>query len=197
MQNMNRHSRSCRGDTVQSYYYEEGTIGILGIDRQDYIDRMYEWQNNDHLTMYMVTGLQPSNRERLEQDYLAIINNENVVFAVKDKKSGRTIGFAGLYSINQLFRHAELRIILGDEQSQGKGVGTIVTRFLLRYGFEKRNLNKIWLGVNAQNSAAIRCYEKAGFVKEGVLRDELFRNNRYYDALRMSVLRKDYERKTA
>ena len=39
----------------------------------------------------------------------------------------------------------------------------------------------------------MRCYEKAGFVHEGELRDEVYRNSRYYNAIRMSVLRSEYD----
>ena len=53
--------------------------------------------------------------------------------------------------------------------------------------------NRIWLGVNAANERAVRAYEKAGFVKEGLLRQEQFRNGRYDDVVRMAVLRDEYK----
>ena len=46
--------------------------------------------------------------------------------------------------------------------------------------------------MTADNAGAVRAYEKAGFQIEGRLRQELYRNSRYYDAIRMSVLRDEY-----
>lgn len=42
---------------------------------------------------------------------------------------------------------------------------------ILTIAFEELKLHKVTLGVFDFNTSAIRCYENAGFVKEGFLRD--------------------------
>jgi RimJ/RimL family protein N-acetyltransferase len=64
---------------------------------------------------------------------------------------------------------------------------------LLHYGFTMRNLHRIWLDTTASNEAALRSYAAAGFVEEGRLREAAFVNGRYVDAVRMAVLRSDWE----
>lgn len=177
---------------MKKNYYEEGPIALRGIEKEEFIESMHSWINDDEVTYYMYTGIRPANREKLEAEYSSIISGDNVVFFIVDRKSGKIFGTAGLYNINMQPRLAEFRILIGDKNSHGKGIGTIVTSFLVRYAFEKLNLNKVWLGVNAENTGAVRCYEKAGFVKEGVLRQEIYRNCVYYDAVRMSILREEY-----
>jgi len=39
----------------------------------------------------------------------------------------------------------------------------------------------------------IRAYEKAGFRKEGVLRQDVFRAGRYWDTILMAILRQEWE----
>jgi RimJ/RimL family protein N-acetyltransferase len=177
---------------MRKHYYEEGAIALVGIDKDEYVQNMYNYYNDDEVTHYMVYGLRPGNVEKLEDEYNSIVKGENVVFSILEKKNDKVIGFTGLYSINWQTRHAEFRIIIGDKSSHGRGLGTVITKYLVSYAFEKLNLNKVWLGVNAENSAAVKCYEKAGFVKEGTLRQENFRNNQYYDIVRMSILRSEY-----
>ena len=144
------------------------------------IPLVLKWANDPEVTYYMFKGAIPVKAEDLEAEW-----DKNIVFAVM---CGRVhIGTTGLYSINWIARSAEFRIIL-DKNYWGNGHGTEATKLTVKYGFETLNLNKIWLGVNAENISAIRAYEKAGFIKEGILRQEIFRNNRYYDAVRMSVL---------
>lgn len=46
----------------------------------------------------------------------------------------------------------------------------------------------------ANNPRAIRCYQKAGFVQEGCLRQAVFRNGQYEDEYRFSMLRNEWER---
>ncbi len=174
------------------FYHEEKNFCLLGIDREDFISRMMEWSNDDQATHYMVTGLYPGNREQIGKTYDDLIKGDNVVFSIISKQSGKTIGFAGLYDIRWQPRFAEFRIIIGDRKFHGKGIGTRAAQFIVSYAFRSLNLNKVWLGVNAENKSAVKSYQKAGFKQEGVLRQEVWRNNRYYDAIRMSVLSKDH-----
>ena len=85
------------------------------------------------------------------------------------------------------------RVLIGEKDFWNGGYGTEVTQLMVAYGFEVLNMHKVWLGVTSDNVGAVRCYDKVGFVKEGVLRAETYRNSRYYDAVRMSILRHEYD----
>ena len=63
---------------------------------------------------------------------------------------------------------------------------------MLNYCFFRLNLNKVYLKVITENPNAIKLYEKNGFVKEGILREEHFDEGRFKDVLVMSILRKEY-----
>lgn len=167
-------------------------VYLRGFERED-LKNLYEWINDIKVTHYMFMGERPAIMKRLEENWEREIASPNdVVFAIVDAKKELTIGSAGLYVINFISRHAEFRIIIGEKEYWDKGVGTEVCRLMLEYAFSKLNLNKVWLGVNADNVRAVRSYEKAGFVKEGLLRQEIYRNGRYYDAVRMSILREEF-----
>ena len=62
---------------------------------------------------------------------------------------------------------------------------------MIKYAFEEAGLHKLMLRVLAENDRAVRSYEKAGFVKEAYLRDEVFLEGRYKDVIYMAVLRED------
>jgi RimJ/RimL family protein N-acetyltransferase len=119
-------------------------------------------------------------------------SDKDIVFAIVDKKTNEHIGNAGLYTINWLYRSAEYRIIIGEKKYWNKGYGAEAAGLIIDYGFNKLNLNKVWLGVNTENKGAVRSYIKSGFKEEGILRDEIYRNGRYYDAVRMSILRREF-----
>jgi hypothetical protein len=71
--------------------------------------------------------------------------------------------------------------MIGDKREWNKGYGTEVTRLLTRYAFETLNLNRVWLRVYEFNRYAIRAYEKAGYRREGVLRQDHFSDGPYWD----------------
>ena len=48
------------------------------------------------------------------------------------------------------------------------------------------NLHKLKVSVFAFNKAAIRCYEKSGFIQEGLLKSEIFRAGAYQDVVELA-----------
>ena len=102
------------------------------------------------------------------------------------------LGMTGLHKIDPRHRHAEFGIMLGDPDRWGQGHGSEATRLMVRYGFETLNLHRIWLHVYEDNARGIRAYEKAGFRKEGVLRQDCFREGRYWDTIVMGLLREEW-----
>ena len=102
------------------------------------------------------------------------------------------IGNCSFMKFDWRSRSSEIGIFIGEKTLWNQGYGTEVMQLLLEHGFHTLNLNRIWLRVHADNLRAIRCYEKAGFVHEGRLRDEQFKHGQYVDTLVMSVLEKEY-----
>jgi RimJ/RimL family protein N-acetyltransferase len=103
---------------------------------------------------------------------------------------GRAVGSASLFSFDPLARHAEAGISLLPDV-RGRGIGTTALTLLVEFGFVRRNLRRIHLQVIASNAAAIRCYEKAGFVVEGRLRQHAWVRGGYEDIVLIGALRSD------
>ncbi|MCL4252318.1 MAG: GNAT family N-acetyltransferase, partial [Anaerolineae bacterium] len=63
---------------------------------------------------------------------------------------------------------------------------------LLRFAFMDLNLHRLELNVFSYNARAIRSYEKIGFMREGVLRETLYRDGVYHDIHVMGILRREW-----
>lgn len=88
---------------------------------------------------------------------------------IVDKESNKLVGFLGMeYSPNDLA--AEYSITIGDANDRGRGIGTEATKLALRICFEELNAQSCHLFVWTENAQAIRCYEKAGFMNNGLYR---------------------------
>ena len=68
-------------------------------------------------------------------------------------------------------------------------MGTTALRRLVEFGFVRCNLRRIHLQAIASNTAALRSYEKAGFVVEGRLREHAWVRGAYEDIVLMATLR--------
>ncbi len=84
-------------------------------------------------------------------------------------------------------RCATVAIALGREHL-GRGYGTDAMRVIVDYAFREMGLHRVQLEVAPYNPAAIRAYEKAGFVEEGRRRGAVFHDGRWYDEVMMSIL---------
>ncbi|MBI5655069.1 GNAT family N-acetyltransferase [Candidatus Uhrbacteria bacterium] len=162
------------------------------VESEDY-KLIHKWLNDPKNTRYMFYGQTPMNLEQVAALISAQVTApHNTVFIVENHVNvPAPCGFAGLYNIHPTARGAEFRIFL-DSVVWGNGIGTEVTELLTFYGFDRLNLHRIWLGVTSENKGAVRTYEKAGYTVEGVLRDDIYRNSRYYDSIRMAILRDEY-----
>lgn len=76
----------------------------------------------------------------------------------------------------------------------GKGLGYLSYVKFIPKIFGIRDLNKLSLEVLATNVRAIRLYEKLGFVKEGVKREEVRKGDIYVDSIIMSLLYSEWKR---
>jgi RimJ/RimL family protein N-acetyltransferase len=104
---------------------------------------------------------------------------------------GAAVGSASLFDFDAFARHAEASISLVPE-ARGRGVGTAALRQLVDFGFVRRNLHRIHLQAVASNAAALRSYEKVGFVAEGRLREHAWVRGRYEDIVLMAILRSEH-----
>jgi aminoglycoside 6'-N-acetyltransferase len=68
------------------------------------------------------------------------------------------------------YRHAGMDIFLGTSY-QGRGIGTDAIRTLARHLIRDRGHHRLVIDPAADNAAAIRCYENAGFRRVGVMRE--------------------------
>lgn len=113
-------------------------------------------------------------------------------FAIETLEDGKYIGGCGVNAIDWKNSVAIVGIFIGDKNYWGKGYGTDAMRVLTKFIFEQMNINKIKLNVFSYNTRAQKSYEKCGFKVEGVLRQELFRDGRYYDEIVMGILKEEY-----
>lgn len=113
-------------------------------------------------------------------------------FSIRTLEDDKLIGGVGLWVISWTHAEAWLGISIGERDYWGRGYGTEAVRLILQYGFLELNLRRISLGLHAYNERARKSYEKIGFVMEGRMRGEGWRDGVHYDSLWMGILREEW-----
>lgn len=111
-----------------------------------------------------------------KDDYFIILND------------GKMAGYCALYDYNFEKKFAMLSIGLYGKDTRGRGIGTAATKQLVKFGFENRGLKSIRLLVSEGNPAAIKSYEKAGFLSFGTQPANRPYNGQTYDLRRMAIM---------
>jgi RimJ/RimL family protein N-acetyltransferase len=85
-------------------------------------------------------------------------------------------------------RSADLGYWLG-ESVWGRGIATAAVRAYIRYGFNTFDLLRIYAGVFSWNPTSMRVLEKAGFIREGVLRQHVEKDGQILDLVLYAMTR--------
>jgi RimJ/RimL family protein N-acetyltransferase len=154
------------------------------------------WLNDPEVTEFTAMESGGATLEG-EQEWLARISSPEC----RDRNwaieaCGRHVGNCALH-LDGDARTAGFGIIIGDKTAWNKGYGTAALREVLRIGFEEMGLHRIHLHAFVGNARGIRCYEKAGFQREGVLREARFKRGRWVDVVTMAILRDEWKARRA
>lgn len=134
--------------------------------------------------------------EQQLKNYLKDANNDNsqvMVYSFLEKETGNVIGHISLGNIDRSNKSARIgKVLVGDKNVRGKGIGLQMMKEILKVAFDELKLHRVSLGVFDFNASAIACYEKAGFIKEGLHRDSRKIGNEYWSLWEMSILENEW-----
>jgi [ribosomal protein S5]-alanine N-acetyltransferase len=169
-------------------------VNLRDLTPEDAEDR-YQWCLDTDVTRHlnMPDKYPPFSREETRQWIELCISRSNGYEQMAiETEEGKHIGWVDIKNIDKLNKHGELGIAIGDKEYWGKGYGLSAMKEMLHYGFTRLGLNKIWLRVEVDNEKAIKSYKRMGYVEEGILRQDRFREGEFVDRLRMSILKNEF-----
>jgi diamine N-acetyltransferase len=155
-----------------------------------------EWINkirNDYQVSKFLNLFCP---QSLDEEIAWFSNDKDneVHFAIeRSDEEWQIVGQVSLVGYKKKDRKAELTIFL-HPNAWGQKIGTTATKLMTHYGFTQLNLNKIFLHCYSNNERAYRLYQKLGFESEGVLRDFVYKDGTFYDAIHFGMLRSEFDR---
>lgn len=130
-------------------------------------DFLYQWAGSSY--EYPLTV------EQMEHQYSRGINTPEsgaYLFLIVDLDTDEILGTVQLGKWDRILKEAVVgRFLIHKSADRGKGIGTKALERIVEFGFNELGLVRIKLYVFHFNVQAIRCYEKAGFVRGKVLKD--------------------------
>lgn len=164
-------------------------IRLEKFGKGDYAN-LINWIDNEE-KLIQIAGRQMEFPVTHEQLDISQSDKNRFAFSIINVETGKSIGHCELYLLENSARID--RLIIGDNSMKGKGLCSQVMNLLLEYGFSILNLPRIELNVFDWNTAAIRCYEKAGLRKNMDKIMEFEINDQKWIAFNMSIDKPEYD----
>lgn len=172
---------------MRDYQDREAGIYLRLMTRED-TDAIVAWRNSDAVRKRFIYQ-ERFTREGHENWIRTMVETGRVVqMIICSLDSDTPVGSVYIRDIDRQHNKAEYGIFIGEPQARGRGVGTAAAKLMLRYCFEEEKLHRVFLRAFADNLQAVRSYEKAGFKKEGLLRDDVCIEGQYYDIVWMAAV---------
>jgi len=150
-----------------------------------------KWRNSDDVAKNLYT--QDLLTEEQHNNWLEnkVRSGECYQFIIvcEQDNTAQDVGTVFIKNIDRHNSKGEFGIFIGEPSARGKGVGTAAARLVLEFAMNELSLNRVYLTVFANNLAGIKAYERAGFKHEGILKQDYYRDGKYYDVVCMGITR--------
>lgn len=132
----------------------------------DVTERYLSWLGDADAQHFITAAAQTRNLADLRLYVRDRVGRDSVLFlGIFDRVTGAHIGNIKYEPVDSRAGYAIMGILIGDPAFRGKGVTPEVLRSSGEWLRSQRNIRQIALGVSRDNPAAIRAYEKVGFVE--------------------------------
>jgi len=106
---------------------------------------------------------------------------------------GRAVGYVGSYWVDRNTDWLETGIVIYDKQFWNGGYGSEAYGLWIDFLFETTPLHRLGMATWSGNARMMKVAEKIGMKLEARVRDARAVNGQYFDAIKMGMLRREWE----
>lgn len=152
-----------------------------------------DWIRDEEVIRYSMTKFHSlSTDEDIQSWYFSTLADAKTwQWGIIDPATKELIGYVGIAGINKIDNNGEYFIFIGNKNYWGKKIATNLTPKIVKWAFQELDLHRIFLTASSDNPGAVKAYEKAGFIHEGIMREAFFRNGSFSDKIIMGVLKEE------
>lgn len=174
--------------------YSDGNISIRKIGYGD-TDNIVRWRNLPDVKNNLYTQTDLTAEQHIWWMQNKVDKGLCAQFIIEMIEPQTPIGTVFIKNIDRDSCKGEYGIFIGEDIARGKGYGKIAAKLAVQYAFEVLELNRVYLSVFKDNISGIKSYESAGFVVEGIFREDYKKDGKYFDVVYMAILKSDWEKR--
>ena len=157
-------------------------------------DAVFAYASDPEVTRYVIWDAHRTiedSRAFLDLTARGYESGADLAWGIVYKGDHRFVGTCGFASLEPEHARAEIGYVISREY-RGRGLAPEAVRAMIRFGYERMNLNRIEARCIAENAASARVMQKAGMTYEGTLRQREFIKGAYRDMELYAILKSGY-----
>lgn len=163
--------------------FNEGDAKMISEIKEDFIGlRAYAgrpFPNNEDGEKKWIANMYPSGLQSL------------IILVVEERATKEFVGYVAASNIHYINRNARVGIIF-HRNARGKGYFKEASILFYSYLFNEINLHRLYSGVLIYNEIAIENDKKIGFKVEGIMKEHVYQNGKYYDEYIVGLSAEDF-----
>jgi RimJ/RimL family protein N-acetyltransferase len=167
-------------------------VFLRALDSHD-IDQTLRWHNDPELYSNLVGGFRhvSATAERAWLSERSEFSMRDVSLAICLTADRSHIGNAYIREIDWVSRTAEAELFIGPPEHRGKGNGGTSLALLQQHARSDLGLRRLSAFVLSENTRSVALFLSGGFRKEGLLREQAFKDGKYRDVVCLGWLAGD------
>lgn len=149
------------------------------------LENIIKWRMMPEVTKYMYTD-PILDLEKQILWFNEIQNSKKDIYWIIEIDN-TAIGVISINDIDQINKRCKWGYYIGDMSFRGRGVARLLECNVYDYVFNNLKLNKLCGEVLEFNDRVVRIHEKFGSEVEGILRDHIYKNNKFYNVVIMGI----------
>jgi len=185
-------------DKIKFDVFIKGKLINLVVLTEEIIEKTnwYNWFNDEENTKYMQKHYFPNTKEMQLDFFKNEIENSNtkIQLGIFHKADQIMIGTLSLNNIDFMNRKCEISGFIGEKKYQTLKPFLEANELLIKHAFEQLNMNRIY-GGSLNKDVADLFVRLLHFDEEGILKEDVFKNNKYNNVYLIGLSEKKYNSK--
>lgn len=169
-------------------------VDLKALTKDDVLNsNWYGWFNDEELCQTLQKHYYPNTVEAQLQFW-----EKNIVGATDKLQLGickvgepLILGVVSLNHLDFINRKCEFSMVIGEKAGRNISIFLEASKLIFRHAFETLNLNRIYGGSISRELVMLMC-RSLGCKEEGIGRQDIYKNGKYRDSYRYSLLREEF-----
>ncbi len=179
---------------LDKYFWQNNKVRLRPLKEDDW-EQLNQYYFDSEAKFYLYGELpfpasEVSIKNFIKNNSTLSYSSSSLHFIIENLKD-ENVGFIFIHSIDEKNGTFGTGIQVGKDY-QGNGYGAAAMDIIFKYAFFERRLNKFDDIILEGNIPSKKMFEKLGCKCEGVRRQQIFSNGRYYDEHYYGLLKEEY-----